>query len=699
MQGRQLGEAQKAVPKPPSNKGTMNGDNCCKLVFKPRIDRPVPITSHPRSDNTSINLTAKKGLQQHIPKVSEHKVSVYGRLSKRHDFWDSFCKDKFICDIVKYGYKIPFYETPPPSSNKNNKNTIGHEAFISSEIANLMADGRIVKLTEAPTVVNPLSVSVDGGGKKRLILDLRCVNAYLFKFPVRYEDLDTFCGYVDKNSFMANFDLKSGYHHVQIFEEHQQYLGFSWNGSCYKFTVLPFGLSSACNIFTKLLRPLVKRWRGIGIKIVLYLDDGILTHLSEQTLSVQLGTVMNDLDCAGFVINYEKSCLNPVTRLTWLGMVIDTRAYSISLPEQKEAILLGKLSCILQKQTATARQISSVAGTITSYRSALGAIACLRTKGMCRQVAEAKKWDESMNISVETEEELIFWKQYINNYKPEPVKWGALPSTTVYTDASIHGGGGYIEGAPDKVVHFYWTSDERSQSSTHREARALLYFLREVLPEFSSGTNIAWYTDSRNASTVLNKGSMVKELNEIAIKIWEVTSLKGIKISPNWIAREYNTHADRISKFIDHDDWSIGDVTFEGLNREFGPFTCDLFASCRNFKCKKYYSKFYDRKSSGVNALNQVWTGENAWITPPVALILETIRKLQFDKCRGVLLIPHWQSASFWPELVEQSGLKAFVEAQVIFDQTWRIFSNDITPLFNNNRNFEMIALVINCTG
>ena len=42
------------------------------------------------------------------------------------------------------------------------------------------------------------------------------------------------------------------------------------------FAVLPFGLSTACYIFMKLMRPLVRLWRGRGLKAIVYLDDGII---------------------------------------------------------------------------------------------------------------------------------------------------------------------------------------------------------------------------------------------------------------------------------------------------------------------------------------------------------------------------------------------------------------------------------------
>ena len=84
---------------------------------------------------------------------------------------------------------------------------------------------------------------------------------------------------LEEGHWFFTWDLKSGYHHVDICLEHQRYLGFSWqlNGMLryYTFTVLPFDLSGACFCFTKLLRPLVSRWRSMGHNSFIYLDDGL----------------------------------------------------------------------------------------------------------------------------------------------------------------------------------------------------------------------------------------------------------------------------------------------------------------------------------------------------------------------------------------------------------------------------------------
>ena len=144
-------------------------------------------------------------------------------------------------------------------------------------------------------------MSVQANGKKRLILDLRYVNKFLHKMHVKYEDWKTAMSYFARGAYMFSFDLKSGYHHVEIFEGHQTYLGFPWKYSnsnqvkFYVFTVLPFGLSSAPHVFTKILKPLEKHWRYQGICLAVFLDDGWGIEKDSQVCRVVANAVRADL--------------------------------------------------------------------------------------------------------------------------------------------------------------------------------------------------------------------------------------------------------------------------------------------------------------------------------------------------------------------------------------------------------------------
>ena len=105
-------------------------------------------------------------------------------------------------------------------------------------------------------------------------------NNHLFKNKIKFDDWNSFQNYLEGNKgYLFKFDLKSGYHHVDIFEEHQTYLGFSWEINqqthYFVFTVLPFGLSTAPFVFTKVVRPLIKYWRLHAIKIACFSGDGL----------------------------------------------------------------------------------------------------------------------------------------------------------------------------------------------------------------------------------------------------------------------------------------------------------------------------------------------------------------------------------------------------------------------------------------
>ena len=106
-----------------------------------------------------------------------------------------------------------------------------------------------------------------------------------------------------------SFDLKSGYHQVEILEGHKTYLGFSWKHSnpnqvkFYVFAVLPFGLSSASHVFTKILTPLENHWRHQGICVAVSLDDGWGIENDSQVCSIVADDVRTDLFKVGFVTN------------------------------------------------------------------------------------------------------------------------------------------------------------------------------------------------------------------------------------------------------------------------------------------------------------------------------------------------------------------------------------------------------------
>ena len=117
------------------------------------------------------------------------------------------------------------------------------------------------------------------------------VNKHLPKRKFKYEGINLIPDMCSRGDYFVTFDLRSGYHHVDIHPECWTYLGFSWllNGirQFFVYQVLPFGLSTVCYVFTKLLRLLVKRWHFAGLRVILYIK--MVFVLRVQQLSVAEG--------------------------------------------------------------------------------------------------------------------------------------------------------------------------------------------------------------------------------------------------------------------------------------------------------------------------------------------------------------------------------------------------------------------------
>lgn len=82
---------------------------------------------------------------------------------------------------------------------------------------------------------------------------------------------------------------------------------------------MPFGLSSAPFIFTKIFKNLVRVWRESGIYIALYLDDRFCFADNYSNCLQASNFIKDTLVKAGFVVNEEKSLWAPVQSLDWLG--------------------------------------------------------------------------------------------------------------------------------------------------------------------------------------------------------------------------------------------------------------------------------------------------------------------------------------------------------------------------------------------
>ena len=600
--------------------------------------------------------------------------------------------------MVKNGYRLPFKTTPESFYAPNNKSSLRNKEFVTSSISQLLKDGCIKEVDEMPFCCNPLTVAE--GKKLRLVLDLRHVNDKLDVTKFKYENLKTVAEIFEENYEFCTFDLKHGYHHVPIHKDDQKYLGFSWqfpDGRIryFIFLVLPFGLASACYAFTKLLRPLVKKWRASGIRNVIYLDDGIFGSSCRNTTLQQSKIIQVDLKAAGLTINYKKSNFIPSTRGEWLGFEIDTSKMIFKVPEAKIEKLLNLLQNTLKSNYVTAKNISKIAGHIISMSIAIGKVSRIFTRQMYKFIDARTSWYKYEYLSEDVKTELKFWLEGLRESNGFRMKENLLTSKIVFSDASADGYGGYLVHRLDKIVaRGKFSNLEINTSSTYRELLAVKFVLQSIR-RFLLNERVQWNTDNQNVVRIVNNGSSKEHLQALSVEIFQLCMSSNIEIFPQWIPREENVIADDISKFNDNDSWGIDMKTFEMLENIFGKFTIDQFADDTNYKVKRFNAKAFCPGVENVNAFSTDWSNEFNWLCPPVSIIGYTLKHLKLCKADGVLFVPNWRSSYFWPLLTSDGqNFYPFVKSVITVKPYFTNFSK-CTSVFSGYANFDSYALLV----
>ena len=626
-----------------------------------------------------------------------HVVSVKGRLKRSINFWHSIDANSYILSVIKNGYRIPFVNDPPKAFIKNNKSALDNVEFVSEAIIELVQSQAVIECDKPPWVVNPLTVAVNAKGKKRLVLDLRHVNHHIALEKIKFDDWKVALSYYSKNCFMYSFDFKSGYHHIDIDERYQEFLGFSWDFGrgkrFFMFTVLPFGLASAGHIFTKTVRCLVSHWRAQGLRILVYLDDGLGFGETFEHALFCSNKVRQDVIDSGFVPQEEKCDWLPSQESVFLGIGINTAEGVLSIPESKIVNIRKLAAKAAQVRKCTARKLAAITGKIISISIVAGNVTSLMTKHLHMAICTRSSWDSFFTLSDSEVEELLFWVNNIHDLKARPLCNTVNITRVVYSDASSTACGGYTVNVKDSVCHRTWSSVEQVKSSAWRELMGIktVLFASEHL---FKGQTLKWYSDNQSVVSIVKKGSMKTDLHAIALSIFKFCLLNNTRIEIEWIPRSLNDKADYISKIVDYDDWGVTTEFFNMLNGKWGKHTIDRFASYSNKKVVRFNSKFWTPGSLGIDAFAFDWHADNNWLVPPIYLVPRVLRHMQVCKCLGTLVVPLWKSSVYWPLLVKKDMIfNSFVKDFIVFNNTKGIFmQGSVKSIFDDSFRSPVIA-------
>ena len=346
---------------------------------------------------------------------------VAGRIHRPEvrDFWRSVLKaDKYIMDVLEQGYKLPFKHDQMPAryKEKNNKSAVKHMGFAMKEVDKWASKKVVLEVYSEPWCVSPLTVAertIGDQEKLRLCLDLsRYINTLLRKEAVKLAGIDTCTQSLLPGDFIATYDLSSAFHHVKIYEPHQQFLGFSLPGRqagdpdrFFIFLVMPFGLASAVKCITRITRPLCCYLASKGIRHSIYIDDGNALARTLALLLQHLETILDALDRAGFVISKEKTDSEETVGQVkvYLGFEVDSIKMQVRVKKEKIDDAKEAIRAVASEQAGAkkAKLVARAIGKVVAMETAMGPVVQLLSRCAQAELAQAteESWSGTMQLS------------------------------------------------------------------------------------------------------------------------------------------------------------------------------------------------------------------------------------------------------------------------------------------------------------
>jgi len=670
----------------------------------------------PLSDDGSVGETWSP--QGSGPSLSDVIAGIHR--PKAREYWRHVLRaSPYVLRWIDEGYPLSFTCGIPARSRLPNNGSAKlpeNVSFVSEALQELEQAGAIEKVQKRPHTVLPLQVAWSKG-KRRIIVDAsRQLNDFLPDGKVRLDHLFKVAPLIPAGAWLTTLDLKSGYYHLRIRDDHRDFLGVEWQGQFYRWKVAFLGLRPLVRDFTSLLKPVMAHLAALGITAYVYIDDFLLVSESEGQAHEHLRVVLEVLRSAGFVENSTKRGA-PAQVQKFLGLEIDTILQVIRIPDDKLADLIEALSVAGATKRGSARSLARLAGRVISCLLATGPSPILLSRQIFKTILEARHydlmlpwrhlWPDFSELSRE-----LKLRNGLAIVRPEATRVSARQSAS---DASATGlaicqilcaqGKDHVQHEGPCGRRWFrreLSTKEKALSSTHRELLAILDLLVHKGAEITYSTLTHW-TDSHNAALIVSKGSSKPDLQRLALWIHRLAQHFRVHLQVLWTKRvdPRIKLADQFSRFdpVDIDDFGLSSRDFQEIALASGGLDFDLFATSSNARCSRFSAIRKDEAAEFRDAFSCAsWRLlGRIYVHCAPSMVGPAIRKLVADKAEGVMIIPRWFTLKGW-HLVCADGchVNNWVFRVKKFFPSYRSGPGVTSPTFMGKPRFPSLALWFN---
>ncbi|XP_067664264.1 uncharacterized protein [Haliotis asinina] len=443
--------------------------------------------------------------------------------------------------------------------------------------------GRDVPYTSGRGFYSPIFlVPKKDSTKMQMIHNMATFNSlYLAEPPhFRMTSLDQIRAKLSPGAWMASLDLQAAYLHVPIFPRHRKFLRFIFNGL----------LRKQLDFSTRLLHQL------------------------------------------GWIINTEKSQLEPTQELTFIGGLFLTRLNLVRVPPDRWQKILAFTDRALSLPL-TLREWQSLLGLLTSAQDLL-----LRGRLMLRPLQRfllpfirENDLQSSFLLPPHLHRYLRWWT----------VEWNVCAGVCLtsfkhdhelFVDASLLGWGAHLNG---QTTSGLWSDAERKWHINNLEMQAVILAVHHWLPFLTDSRLLVASDNSAVVWVIRNQGTTrSKELLDQMFLLADLVDSNGIVIAARQIPSCKNILADALSRPGKPcpTEWMLHPNAFRQICCQLGRPLVDLFATSFNHQLPTYVSPVPDLQAWAVNAMSLSWEGLDVYAFPPPVLLTDIVAKIRLTQ-------------------------------------------------------------------
>ena len=474
-------------------------------------------------------------------------------------------------------------------------------------------------------------------GSHRPIINLKKLNQFVKPQHFKMESINMLKDILKRGDYMTKVDLKDAYFMVPLRDKHRNLTRFTWKGSTFQFNCLPFGLSSAPWVFTKITRPIMTVLRSMGLRTIMYIDDILILAESETQAREHTAALIFLLENVGMVINHPKSQTTPSQVIEFLGFIIDSTTMELKLPGEKIKKIRGEARRLISQPVNNALALSRFLGKLNHatqaippaplfYRSLQGCLKEALNRG-------SQEYQTTISLDEEAREELSWWEEHLRTWNGRSLL-SPPPSLTIETDASTIGWGAFCRGERTGGA---WSQVEREMHINCLELLGVTLAVKGFAKDQSNLTILVRMDNTNGHLTHKQTGGHSLPPTESTHQfkdLWLWCMNRNITLKAVHLAGKLNIVVDEESRVMkDRTDWQFCPEAFETINRLRGPLQVD---SRLSYQLPDYASLRPDPGAMACDAFSLDWSQLKGYANPPWNLIGKDLSLVRAQKARLV---------------------------------------------------------------